>query len=145
MNADHLFESLRARPVAVYKYVDAQGQLLFEKLRYEPKRFVQRRPVGNGHYEYKLDGIEKPLYRLPELLIANEIFVCEGEKDCDNVLAAFAERAIGNVRIAATTNFGGAGKWSDEDSKYFAGKRVVILADNDEAGRRHGLPTYPSI
>jgi len=137
MNADHLFESLRARPVAVYKYVDAQGQLLFEKLRYEPKRFVQRRPVGNGHYEYKLDGIEKPLYRLPELLIANEIFVCEGEKDCDNVLAAFAERAIGNVRIAATTNFGGAGKWSDEDSKYFAGKRVVILADNDEAGRRH--------
>lgn len=137
LGADDLFQSQRSKPVAVYLYRDAQGHLVFEKLRYEPKRFVQRRPVGNGRYEYKLDGVEKPLYRLPELLTANEIFVCEGEKDCDNVLAAFAEKSVGHLRIAATTNVGGAGKWSDNDSKYFAGKRVVILADNDEAGRRH--------
>jgi 5S rRNA maturation endonuclease (ribonuclease M5) len=137
IGADHLFESQKSKPVAVYPYYDAQGHLVFEKLRYEPKRFVQRRPLGNGRYEYRLDGVEKPLYRLPELLTANEIFVCEGEKDCDNVLAAFAEHATGTIRIAATTNFAGAGKWRDEDSKYFAGKRVVILPDNDEPGRRH--------
>jgi 5S rRNA maturation endonuclease (ribonuclease M5) len=134
LGADHLFESQKTKPTAVYQYHDALGRLVFEKLRYEPKRFVQRRPVGNGRYEYKLDGVEKPLYHLPEVLTANEIFVCEGEKDCDNVLAAFTEKAIG---IAATTNFGGAGKWSDPDSIYFAGKRVVVLADNDEPGRRH--------
>jgi 5S rRNA maturation endonuclease (ribonuclease M5) len=137
IGADHLFESQKSKPVAIYTYHDAQGRVVFEKLRYEPKRFVQRHPISEGRYEYKLDGVEKPLYRLPELLTANEILVCEGEKDCDNVLAAFPERATDNIRIAATTNFGGAGKWSEEDSRYFAGKRVVILPDNDEPGRRH--------
>lgn len=137
IGADHLFESQKSKPVAIYTYQDAQGRVVFEKLRYEPKRFVQRRPVSNGRYEYRLDGVEKPLYRLPELLTANEVFVCEGEKDCDNIVAAFAEHSSGTIRIAATTNFGGAGKWRDEDSIYFAGKRVVILPDNDEPGRRH--------
>ena len=138
VHANHLFESRKSTPVATYKYLDAQGRLLFEKLRYEPKRFVQRRPVADGRYEYKLEGVAKPLYRLPELLTANEVFICEGEKDCDNVLAAFADkRSIGDVRIAATTNFDGAGKWKDEYAIYFAGKRVVILPDNDEPGQRH--------
>jgi hypothetical protein len=131
--ADHLFESQRTKAVAVYSYVDALGRLLFEKLRYEPKRFVQRRPVGNGKYEYKLSGLPKPLYRLPDVLVANQIFVCEGEKDADNVMAAFP----GEKHIAATTNFDGAGKWRDDYSKYFLGKRVAILADNDTAGQRH--------
>jgi putative DNA primase/helicase len=140
VHAIHLFESRTSRPVAIYRYDDAQGRLVFEKLRYEPKRFVQRRPLGGGRYEYKLDPtVEKPLYRLPEVLTANEIIVCEGEKDCDNVVAAFSgdNRIAASIRIAATTNFGGAGKWRDEDSAFFAGKRVVILPDNDAPGVRH--------
>src|SRR5439155_5918379 len=40
-------------------------------------------------------------------------------------------------KVAATCNFDGAGKWKDEYSPYFAGKRVVIFPDNDEAGRLH--------
>ena len=32
----------------IYSYVNAQGQLLYEKIRYEPKRFIQRRPDGSG-------------------------------------------------------------------------------------------------
>jgi hypothetical protein len=48
-------------------------------------------------------GVRRVLYRLPELLEANPsqpAFVCEGEKDVDNV------RAIG---LTATCNSGGAG------------------------------------
>jgi hypothetical protein len=147
VHANHLFESRRSKPVAIYQYQDAQGRLLFEKLRYEPKRFVLRRAVADGRYEYKLDGVaEKPLYRLPEVITANEIFVCEGEKDCDNVLTAFAaKRSIGDIRIAATTNFDGAGKWKDEYAIYFAGKRVVILPDNDEPGRNHAETVARSV
>ncbi|HKT88466.1 MAG TPA: AAA family ATPase [Candidatus Sulfotelmatobacter sp.] len=124
------------QPEAVYRYRDAQGRLVFEKLRYRGKRFVQRRPVGKG-YEYNLDGVEKLLYNLPEVLIANEIIVTEGEKDADNVTSAI--RALGQPdhHVAATTNFDGAGKWNDEYNPYFLGKRVVILADNDDIGRQH--------
>lgn len=138
MHADHLFESRRVKPIAVYPYTDALGRVVFEKLRYEPKRFVQRKPLADGRYQYKLGDVEKPLYRLPEILTANEIVVCEGEKDCDRVLAAFAaEKLPADFRIAATTNFDGAGKWKNEYGIFFAGKRVVILPDNDEPGRVH--------
>jgi hypothetical protein len=49
------------------------------------------------------------------------------------------------VYVAATTNFDGAGKWKDEYSAYFAGKRVVILPDNDEPGEKHALRVAASI
>src|SRR5438128_7770688 len=39
MGASHLFYSQKSKPVAIYPYHDAQGRVLFEKLRYEPKRF----------------------------------------------------------------------------------------------------------
>ena len=109
-------------------------------MRYEPKRFLQRKPNGKGGYEYKLGDIHKPLYRLPELLISKYIIICEGEKDCDNVLAALKGK-----EIAATTNFDGAGKWRDEDSVYLAGKQVVIVADCDEIGRKHAQRVAASI
>jgi hypothetical protein len=124
------------RAEAVYRYRDAQGLVLFEKLRYPGKKFVQRRPVGNG-YEYNLDSVKKPLYNLPEVLIANEIFMTEGEKDADNVTSAIKKLEQSDLHVAAATNFDGAGKWSNEYNPYFAGKRVIILADNDQTGRTH--------
>lgn len=133
------------KPEAVYPYHDAHGRLLFEKLRMPGKRFVQRKPDGKGGYDYKLGDIPKPLYRLPEILVANEIFICEGEKDADNVRSlAFGDREKG-IFVAATTNFDGAGKWREEYAPYFAGKRVVILPDNDEMGRKHAHQAAQSL
>ena len=40
-------------PEAIYQYRDAQGRLVFEKLRYPGKLFVHRKQVGKGGYEYK--------------------------------------------------------------------------------------------
>src|SRR5215471_9060406 len=39
--------------------------------------------------------------------------------------------------LLATTNPGGAGKWRLEYSKYLTGFDVVLLPDNDDAGRQH--------
>ena len=137
MGADHLFDSQKVKPVAVYTYHDAQGRPVFEKLRYEPKGFVQRKPDGKGGYIYKLGDCPKPLYRLPEVITANSVIVTEGEKDADRVASLELSDRDPLSRIAATTNFDGAGKWRDDYSVYFAGKQVVILPDNDDAGRRH--------
>lgn len=125
------------KPEAVYQYQDANGRVVFEKVRYPGKRFVQRRPDGKGGYEYKLGDSSKPLYHLPEILVANEIFICEGEKDADNVRALNLGNRDKAVFVAATTNFDGAGKWRDEYSRYLLGKKVVIFPDNDEPGRKH--------
>jgi len=128
------------KPEAIYQYKDAQGRLVFEKLRFAGKRFLVRKPNGKGGYDYHLKDVRKPLYRLLELLISKYIAVCEGEKDADNV-----HRALSGKGIAATTNFDGAGKWPDEYTVFFAGKQVVILIDNDEKGRAHGQKVAASI
>ena len=117
---------------------------MFEKLRYPGKRFVQRKPNWKGGYDYKLGDISKPLYLLTDLLVANEIVICEGEKDCDNVMRALRENAS-SQHLSATTNFDGAGKWNGRDSVFFAGKKVVIFPDQDEIGRKHAQRLAESI
>ena len=121
--------------VATYEYVAPDGSLLFEKQRHEPKCFTQRAPNGLGGWKYSLESVRKVLYRLPEVMAAQVVFVAEGEKDVEALRAL--ELNHNGHRIAATCNFDGAGKWKDSYSPFFAGKRVVIFADNDEPGRLH--------
>lgn len=119
-----------ARIVATYDYVDASGQLVFQSVRYEPKTFRQRRPAGNG-WAWNLEGIERPLYRLPEVLQADVVFLTEGEKDADNMRIAF--------NVCATTNAGGArAKWEPQYSEALRNKTVYIIPDNDDPGRERG-------
>jgi hypothetical protein len=128
------------KPEAIYQYKDASGAVLFEKLRMQGKRFTQRRVKQGGGYDYSLGNVAKPLYRLPEVLTSWEICIAEGEKDCDNLVTAFAGK-----RITATTNFDGAGKWRDEYAVFFAGKKVIIFPDNDDVGRAHAQRVAASV
>lgn len=111
-----------------YPYHDEQGALLYEVVRFSPKGFAQRRPDGHGGWLYNLNGTRRVLYRLPEILDKPTIFICEGEKDCARLWP---------LGIPATTCPGGAGKWRPEYSQTLAGKRVVILPDNDDPGEQH--------
>lgn len=135
------------KPEATFQYFDAAGKLAFEKQRFPGKRFSQRRPDGKGGWIYKLEGItRKPLYNLPQILVSSEICIAEGEKDADNAAAALKSIAGKHgAFIASTTNFDGAGKWKDTESVYFAGKRVVIFADNDEVGKKHAENVAASV
>ena len=119
----------RGRILTTYDYKDADGKLLYQVVRYEPKDFRQRRPDGNGGWTWKL-GEHRVLYRWPELLKYPDgtIFICEGEKDADRVAA------LGHCATTVA-----AGKWTDECIKALAGRHVLILEDNDEAGRVKAL------
>lgn len=116
----------------VYPYTNAIGEVLFEVVRKIPKGFYQRRPDGRGGYEFTLGGVERPLFRLPNVLAAigqgRTIWIAEGEKD---VLALCAKGAV------ATCNVGGAGKWRPEHSAVLHDARVIIVADKDQAGWSH--------
>jgi replicative DNA helicase len=114
--------------VAVYPYVDEQGELLYEVCRLEPKSFRQRRPDGCGGYTWDMDRVRRVLYRLPVVLKVDSVFLVEGEKDVDSLEAQGA---------VATTNSGGASqKWQPEWTSALAGKTVIVIPDNDEPGRR---------
>jgi len=119
------------RIVTTYDYRDDVGTLLYQVVRYEPKDFRQRRPDGAGGWLWNLDGVQRVLYRLPDLGAADQavpVFLVEGEKDADNLVAA---------GLVATTNAGGAAKWQDDFAEALRGRTVIVLPDNDDAGRRH--------
>jgi len=125
-------QSDQGEPEDVYDYTDENGALVFQVCRFGDgpgKTFRQRMPDGNGGWQWSVSGIDsKPLYRLPSVLEVEAVFVVEGEKDVDNLV----ERGV-----AATTSAQGSGAASYSDWRPLAGKVIVLLPDNDEAGRRH--------
>jgi putative DNA primase/helicase len=139
-----LFEQ---EPEKIYRYRDENGRVLFEKLRFAGKRFSQRALGEDGRRVYDLSGVRRVLYNLPEVVTANWVVICEGEKDADNVaalnLASFDTTGV--ARFATTTNFDGAGKWRPEYGPYFTGKHAVILPDNDAIGKAHARLVAESV
>ncbi len=113
-----------------YDYQDFTGKLIFQVCRSASKDFRQRRPDGAGGWLWNMKGVVRIPYRLPELIKADTVYIVEGEKDADNLVA---------LSLSATCNPGGAGKWLRGFTQYFEGKRVIILPDNDEPGRSHAL------
>ncbi len=151
--------------IATYKYFNESGTLLYEKQRYlspdGTKTFLYLRSDGAGCHLWSLNAgwfdlqgrnwkkidkannqNQKPkenarwfeaaprvLYKLPQVRIAQPgslILLCEGEKDADN-----AEQ-FGFV----TTTAGSSTDWRKEFADALQGFNVVILPDNDDAGRK---------
>jgi putative DNA primase/helicase len=124
--------------VATYDYTDERGVLLYQCVRFEPKDFRQRKPDGAGGWRWNLNGTRRVLYRLPELLTRSDeiVFIVEGEKDADN---------LARLGLLATTNAGGANAWRDEYAETLRGRDVVIIPDNDDAGRQHAARVAHSL
>ncbi|MBZ0156277.1 MAG: AAA family ATPase [Alphaproteobacteria bacterium] len=123
---------LKASPaskiVDTYPYRDTEGKVLFEVVRYEPKSFRQRRPDNKGGWIWNLQGIELVPFNLQAVIPAKSVLIVEGEKD---VLS------LKGIGLVATCSAMGAGKWRKEYNQWFRGKKVAILPDNDEPGRKH--------
>lgn len=131
------------RPIeAIYPYHDERGGLLFEKIRFANKDFSIRRPNGKG-WSWGINGTRIVLYRLPEVIRARTVFICEGEKDSET---------LRKWKLVATTNFDGASrdtqkpKWKpDQYKSFFVNKHVILLPDNDEAGHAHMQFVYDTL
>jgi hypothetical protein len=107
-------------------------------LRKQPKGFSQRRPDFDkpGEWIWNLKGASRLPYRLPELVAADTVFIVEGEKDVDALVETARECRLA---YAASCNSGGAGNWQQELNKWFAGKTVYIIPNNDEPGHKHAV------
>lgn len=132
--------------VKTYDYTDEAGLFLFQVVRYEPKDFRQRRKGTDGKWLWNLEGVRRVLYRLPQLkkdlASGATIYFCEGEKDVERLHElGFAATSVPQGSIATILPDGTAriakAKWSDEFAEILRGVRVVILPDNDAAGKAH--------
>jgi putative DNA primase/helicase len=115
----------RRRIIAEYPYEDEKDELLYQVVRLEPKNFYQRYPDRAGGWINRKHP-RQVLYRLPEVMRAAIVFVCEGEKDVETL------RSHGFV---ATTIAGGANaKWESSFTDALCGREVVLIPDNDAPG-----------
>ena len=123
----------RQKEVAAYQYVTADGEPIFEVVRFEPKTFRQCRTDENGKRIWSMKGVQAVLYRLPEVLAAvkagEPVYIVEGEKSADK---------LADLGLTATCSPGGANKWRVEYNRALTGADVIILPDNDEPGQKHG-------
>lgn len=129
----------KREPEAIYPYTDEGGELLFEVVRFPGKQFRQRKPDGAGGHEWKLNGVRRVPYRLGELVNGNAdrpVYIPEGERDVETLVKR------GHI---ATTNPGGAGKWSAVAlvaKTALQNRDVIVIADDDppdaKTGRRVG-------
>lgn len=130
------------RVTADYRYYDEFGRYIFSKLRIESPKIkeTEGKLIRYYYIDYANDEAKsmKPkdapntLYRLPEFLQfrhkAEYVYIVEGEKDCEKL------RSIGSGFGCVTTS-GGANTWQPQLARYFKGLKVIILRDNDKAGK----------
>jgi RecA-family ATPase len=104
----------------VQRYPRADGSKSYPQAHWENGRWVSKKPTG-----------PKIPYRLPQLIKADPaapVFICEGEKCAD---------AVAMHGLVATSASEGAEKWTPDLNKWFEGRTVFVLPDNDAPGQRH--------
>lgn len=115
--------NLPKKEVARYQYISVDGELLFEKIRYEPKGFMIVNPLGNGQ-----GGHSGALYGAQLLKdCETPIYIVEGEKDAD---------FLTGLGLVAVTS-GGASSWPEKNNYLFKDSIVRIIPDNDEPGAKY--------
>ena len=134
-----------------YVYVDEDGGPVGRVVRSFPKDFRQQHscPAAPDGWEWGLGGNPKrcqcpritlPLYRLPRIIeavaLGKAVYVAEGERDVE---------AIEHAGGIATTNSGGAGKWTAAHAANLGGAHVVIVADRDGPGQEHAQEVASSL
>ena len=113
--------------VEIYDYRNSEGKNCYQNIRYDPKDFSQRESREKWHMRDVQNYVP---YRLPELnkaINAGEtVLILEGEKDVNNAI---------KLGVTATTFIGGANKWRGDYKQYFNNCDILLIPDNDDAGR----------
>lgn len=128
-------ESREKRKIeAVYNYVSTNGEYAYTKIRLEGKKMLFGM-LNNERFEYGLKGRSKKEFnaifgsipRIKEAIERNEpIFIPEGEKDVNTLIK----------KGYAAFSCGGANDWNKNVSELCNGAEVIILADNDDPGKK---------
>lgn len=111
-------------------YTDCQGKPVGVVVRFDAPGGKVIQPVSKTDEGWANVGMSAPryLYNLPDLVKAQTVVVVEGEK------CAEAARSLG---FAATTSSGGANSAGRSDWSPLAGKGIILLPDNNDAGSNY--------
>jgi hypothetical protein len=115
-------------PTASWDYRNGDGSLIATVYRFDPpgrrKEFLPVLPTGERRFPSP-----RPLYNIAGIARSPVVYFCEGEKVAQSLI---------DLGFCATTAMGGANAPVDKtDTSPLAGKRVIIVPDNDAAGAKY--------
>ena len=117
-----------------YDYQDGDGRTVHSVVRSGDKDFFRVREL-EGKKINNWDGVQVVPFNLPEIQEKTAVILVEGEKD---VLT------LKELGVPATTIPGGSNGWGplikrqpDFCQKYFNGKTIIIIPDNDPPGEKY--------
>lgn len=121
-----------ARVVAIFEYVNLEGELVCQEIKYEKSALNKnsvRQPTGKkppNQWNNSAKGLKRVIQNIHSVVRANPndiVFMCEGSKD------AIGLKRRGLIATAVLFN-----DWAKTDTSLLDGKIVVILVDNDDGG-----------
>lgn len=124
----------KSKVVATFDYHNEDGSLLHKKDRIEPGKAGRQKDfffhhTKDGKRIYQRNG-NPVLYRLNEIIPAQEIYILEGEGKAD---------LLHSWGLTATClDSGSNSKWRDEYTEVFLGKDIIIVPDKDNPGTTYG-------
>jgi Protein of unknown function (DUF3987) len=111
-----------------WEYESPSGDVIY--IQHHKREYYQK--VAEEQWKKGLEGVSQILYRLPELTdgvrAGETIYHLEGPKD--------VETARERLGVVATTS-GGTTSWRPEFRAHYTGADVVVVADNDNPGRKY--------
>ncbi len=114
-----------------HTYTDTTGQKALMKVfrcrANGEKDYRPCHPVSGG-WVMKAPAKPWPLYNLPQVVKADTVIVCEGEKAAD---------ALSQYGFVATTSPGGAKNAQNADWSPVAGRNLILWPDHDEPGHHY--------
>jgi len=135
------------RDATIYRYKTEDGKKVLKEvvthIKDGVKRITQRRPGPKGYgFINHADGVPPSLYHAEMLEDAETVCIVEGEKDADTVTNL---NLVQSRKPVVGITSGGSGSWKPEFAKLLAGKNVVLIPDNDEAGHAYAQAVEASL
>jgi hypothetical protein len=126
------------KPTTCYRYTDAAGNTLSYALRFDQGSSKSFSFLTYGAFDgtvgwhSKAIPDKRPIFNIVDLVqkLTAPVLVVEGEKTAVSGAAIFPDYVV-------VTTMGGAQAGAKTDWSPLTGRNVVILADNDDAGRKY--------
>ena len=124
-----------------YDHIDLKGRYVCSKVRFEPKGFRWVTVDDTGFVKLSLPKQKKdmPSFYCPNhsafkkaIADGKTVFYVEGCKDADSLYK------YGYMALSC----GGSGDWNSAIAEAFTDAKVIIFADNDDAGRKLSRQVY---
>ncbi|MGO8683065.1 MAG: AAA family ATPase [Thermoleophilia bacterium] len=145
-NGNHDAWTPRGDAVATYDYHDEHARLLYTVHRTADKQFPVSVPDATSKTgkRWKLGDTRRVLYNLPAVVAevaARRTVGDDGETTPGTVLLIEGEKDVETARrlgiVATTAPFGASQPWLPEFSESLRSADVIVIPDNDAAGRKH--------